>query len=42
MGGLPQSLHNQGSLDDGHVSLMTLDEDHHAIDILGGKFENQM
>ena len=37
VGGVPQSLQNQGSVDDGHVSLMTLNENHQAIDVLGGK-----
>ena len=39
---VPKSLHNQGFLDDSHMTLMTLDENRHVIDVLGGKFKPQI
>ena len=38
-GGPPLSLHSQGSLKDAQLSLMTLDENRHPIDVMGGTFD---
>ena len=39
MRGPPLSLHSQGPLTDAQLSLMTLDEKRHPIDVMGGTFD---
>ena len=39
MRGPPLSLHSQGPLSDAQLSLMTLDEKRHPIDVMGGTFD---
>ena len=39
MRGPPLSLHSQGPLTDAQLSLMTLDEKRHPIDVMGGTLD---